>query len=203
LPEEKLPEEELSPENLSLEATEPFPPDLFRLPVPNRVFSEMPKMSDSALRCLLALVHLSFRFDPAESEWVRTEKWLTRSDVEDKCGLSSQGTRNGLEELEPLGWVRVDRSGRSHGYQLELEVPHQRFTYVPTALLEHASAIASGTELRVALAVLRGTWGWTSKRLFEIVRPVKNPYLEVQRWTLNQSFSELQVGTSHERPLYE
>ena len=42
-----------------------------------------------------------------------------------------------------------------------------------------------------------------AKRLFEIVRPVKNPCLEVQRWTLNQSFSELQAGTSHERPLHE
>jgi hypothetical protein len=160
---ENLPKEELSPEKLSLSATEPFPPNLFRVPVPNRVFSEMPDMSDSALRCLLALIHQSFRFDPAESEWVHGGDRFTRMGVEEECGLSSQGTRDGLSELESIGWVQVDRSGRSHQYQLTLKVPAERFTYVPTALLEGASAIDSGTELRVVLAVLRGTWGWTCK----------------------------------------
>jgi hypothetical protein len=131
--------------------------------VPNKVFDQMPEMSDSGLRCLLALIHLSFRFDPAKGEWVHTEKWLTRSDVEEACGLSSQGTRNGITELKSIGWVSTDRSGRSHQFRLEIEVPARRFTYVPTALLGRASGIGSGTELRVALAVLRGTWGWTCK----------------------------------------
>jgi len=162
---EKSPESAngLSPESHSLDATEPFPPGLFRVPVPNAVFSEMPEMSDSALRGLLALIHLSFRFDPAESDWVHSEDGFARSDVEDECGLSSQGTRNGLSELESIGWVRIDRSGRRHRFRLSLEVPTERFTYVPTALLERISDIDSGTELRVALAVLRGSWGWTCK----------------------------------------
>jgi hypothetical protein len=163
LPEEKLPEEELSPEKLSLEATEPFPPDLFRVPVPNTVFSEMPEMSDSALRCLLALIHLSFRFDPAEDTWVHAGEWLSRSDVETECGLSCQGTRNGLSELENKGWTDVDRSGQGYRHRLTLSVPDRRFTYVPTALLEGASELASATELRVVLAVLRETWGWTDR----------------------------------------
>jgi hypothetical protein len=123
----------------------------------------MPSTTDSALRCLLALIHLSFRFDPAAGKWVHSGDWLTRSDIEDACGLSDQGTRNGLGELESMGWVKADRHGRSHGYQLALEVPSQEFTYIPTALLENANRIGSGTELRVVLAVLRGTWGWTSK----------------------------------------
>jgi len=63
---DELSSEELPLEELSLDATEPFPPGLFRVPVPDAVFAEMPDLSDSALRCLLALVHLSFRFDPAE-----------------------------------------------------------------------------------------------------------------------------------------
>jgi hypothetical protein len=168
LPKEKLPEEELSPEKLSreeisLDATEPFPPDLFRLPVPNKVFSEMPSVSDSALRCLLALIHLSFRFDPAEDTWVHAGEWLSRSDVETECGLSCQGTRNGLSELENKGWTDVDRSGQGYRHRLALPVPDRRFTYVPTALLEGASELASATELRVVLAVLRGTWGWTDR----------------------------------------
>jgi hypothetical protein len=157
---------ENSPESaewLSLDATEPFPNDLFRVPVPNAVFGRMPEMSDSALRCLLALVHRSFRFDPAEGEWVHPGDWFNRSDVEDECGLSNQGTRDGLNELESVGWVRADRSGRTHWFQLALEVPSQQFTYVPTALLEDASGIGSGTALRVVLAVLRETWGWTGK----------------------------------------
>jgi hypothetical protein len=152
-----------------MDATEPFPPGLFRVPVPDAVFAKMPELSDSALRCLLALVHLSFRFDPAESTWVRPKRQFSRSDIEEASGLSDQGARNGLSELESLGWADVDRGGRSHQYQLLLEVPDRRFTYVPTVLLERAtlkgtSGIGSGTELRVVLAVLRRTWGWTCRR---------------------------------------
>ncbi|WP_103017700.1 hypothetical protein [Salinibacter ruber] len=175
LPSEELPSEELSPEELppgelspgklSLDATEPFPPGLFRVPIPNAVFGRMPEMSDSALRCLLALIHLSFRFDPAEGEWTSAEGWLSRSDVEAASGLSGQGTRNGLSELESIGWACVDRSGRSYHYQLALGVPTARFTQVPTALLDKLPALDTGTDLRVVLAVLRGTWGWTSKEM--------------------------------------
>ncbi|MFB6280376.1 MAG: hypothetical protein ABEK75_12790 [Salinibacter sp.] len=121
-------------------------------------------MSDSALRCLLALIHLSFRFDPTEGEWTHPGDWFTRSDVEAECGLSDQGTRNGLDELESTGWVRADRTGQSHQYQLTLEVPNKRFTYVPTALLEDVGDVGSSTQLRVVLAVLRRTWGWTHRK---------------------------------------
>lgn len=152
-----------STEWLSLEATEPFPPDLFRVPVPNAVFARMPELSDSALRCLLALLHLSFRFDPVEDTWVHSGDWFARSDVEGECGLSNQGTRNGLAELESIGGLRVDRSARSHQYQLALDVPTEKFTYVPAALLENVGGINSATELRVILAVIRETWGWTCK----------------------------------------
>ncbi len=170
LPSEELPSEELSPEELSpgelsLDATEPFPPGLFRMPVPNAVFGRMPEMSDSALRCLLGLIHLSFRFDTAEGEWTSAEGWLSRSDVEAASGLSDQGTRNGLSELESIGWARADRSGQGYRYQLALGVPTARFTQVPTALLDRLSTFDTGAGLRVVLAVLRGTWGWTSKEM--------------------------------------
>ncbi|MCS3827540.1 hypothetical protein GGP85_003010 [Salinibacter ruber] len=122
-------------------------------------------MSDSALQCLLALIHLSFRFDPAEGKWTCTEDWLSRSDIEAASGLSDQGTRNGLSELESIGWARADRSGRSYHYQLALGVPTARFTQVPTALLDKLSTFDAGAGLRVVLAVLRGTWGWTSKEM--------------------------------------
>ncbi|MCS3632581.1 hypothetical protein GGP55_003199 [Salinibacter ruber] len=165
LPSEELSPEELSPRELSLDATEPFPPGLFRMPVPNAVFGRMPEMSDSALRCLLALIHLSFRFDPAEGEWTSAEGWLSRSDVEAASGLSDQGTRNGLSQLESIGWARADRSGQGYRYQLALGVPTARFTQVPTALLDKLPALDTGAGLRVVLAVLRGTWGWTSKEM--------------------------------------
>ena len=165
----QLPSGDPSSDELSLDATEPFPPGLFRVPIPNAVFAKMPDVSDSALRCLLALIHLSFRFEPEKSEWVCPKRQFSRGDIEEASGLSDQGARNGLSELESLGWIRIDRGGRSHQHQLLLDVPDQRFTYVPTALLEQAtlkgtSDIGSGTALRVILAILRRTWGWTSQR---------------------------------------
>jgi hypothetical protein len=146
------------------------------MPVPDRVFTEMPEMSDSALRSLLALARLSFRFDPEEGSWVKPGRSFTRAEIQSESGLSAQGTRNGLSELEEMGsqetgsqetgpetgYVSADRSGRGHEYELLISVPTSRYTYVPTALLEAASGIG-GTELRLVLAVLRGTWGWTAQ----------------------------------------
>ena len=150
-------------EGVDPEITEPFPPDLFRMPVPDRVFSEMPRLSDAALRCLLSLIQKSFRFDPEASTWTCPERSFSRQEIETATGLSSQGTRNGLEGLEEAGWAQVDRSGRSYSYALRMEVPTERYTYVPTTLLEKTSDLPSATALRALLAVLRATWGWTSK----------------------------------------
>lgn len=150
-------------EELSLEATEPFPPDLFRIPARDAFFREMPSLSDVALRSLLSLIHLSHRYDPAEERWIHTERWLSRSEIQEAAGVSSQGTRDGLNELVAEGWARMDREGRSHSYQLLLEVPDQRYTYIPTELLEKLDELGS-TELRVALVVLRNTWGWTETK---------------------------------------
>jgi len=141
----------------------PFPPDLFRMPVPDRVFSQMPSMSDAALRCLLSLIQKSFRFDPEASTWTCPERSFSRQEIETATGLSGQGTRNGLADLEEAGWADVDRSGQSYRYVLRMGVPNQRYTYVPTALLEKASDLSSATALRALLAVLRATWGWTRK----------------------------------------
>lgn len=167
-PDKSATEEDFSPSGAdtpfppdgSLNANEPFPEDLFRLPVPDWLFSEMVGVSDSALRSLLGLIRLSFRFDPADSTWVKPTRTFTRKEVECETGLSSQGARNGLSELEDAGHVSVDREGRSYQYQLETGVPTSRYTYVPTTFLEVASAL-SGTDLRLVLVVLRATWGWT------------------------------------------
>jgi len=150
-------------EELSLEATEPFPPDLFRIPARDAFFREMPSLSDVALRSLLSLIHLSHRYDPAEERWIHTERWLSRNEIQEAAGVSSQGTRDGLNELVAEGWARMDREGRSHSYQLLLEVPDRRYTYIPTELLEKLDELGS-MELRVALVVLRNTWGWTETK---------------------------------------
>jgi len=121
----------------------------------------MPEMSDTALRSLLALIHLSYRYDPVEGEWVLPERSFSRSTIQEAAGISSQGTRDGLAELEANGWIAIDRDRRSHQHQLLLQVPDRRYTYVPTALLDRIAAFGSTTELRVVLAVLRDTWGWT------------------------------------------
>ncbi len=152
------------PSSLDLEATEPFPPGLFRMPVPNRVFSDMPRLGDAALRCLLSLFRLSFRFDPGESQWTCPRTWLLRRDLQKETGLSDQGTRRGLSELTENGWAEADRSGQAYQWRLRASVPTKRFTYVPTSLLSRAPEFPTGAALRTALAVLRETWGWTHPR---------------------------------------
>jgi len=149
------------PPDLSPEAAEPFPDGFVRLPFPDALIEAMPRLSDSAFRALIALIRLSFRFDPEASTWVCPDRTFSRAAVEAECGLSGQGTRNGLEELESEGYVSIDRSGQGFEYTLEIGVPSSRFTYVPTDLLEEASSL-SGTELRLIFAVLRATWGWTT-----------------------------------------
>jgi hypothetical protein len=151
-----------APPDLSSEITEPFPEGFVRLPVPDSLFRDMRGLSDSAFRALLGLVRLSFRFDPEASQWVCPDRTFSRADIQAECGLSGQGTRNGLQELESEGYVSVDRSGRSYEHALEVGVPSCRFTYVPTDLFEEAPRL-TGTELRLVLAVLRATWGWTEK----------------------------------------
>ena len=150
-------------EGIGTQPTAPFPPGLFRLPVPDRLFWKMPEMSDAALRSLLALVHLSWHFDPADGTWVHSEDAFLRAEVEAAAGLSDEGTRQGLSELAEMGWVVAEASGRSHRHQLQLSVPTRRFTYLPTALLTSTGQPSSGTALRVLLAVFRETWGWTQK----------------------------------------
>jgi len=178
-------------EGVDPEITEPFPPDLFRMPVPDRVFSEMPSMSDAALRCLLALIRESFRFDPEASTWMCPERSFSRQEIETATGLSDQGTRNGLADLEEAGWADVDRSGQSYRYALRIGVPSQRYTYVPTALLEEVSDLPSATALRVLLAVLRATWGWTS----EEQRSDETASQTAQEQTVHQRWAELATST--------
>ena len=131
------------------------------MPVPDSVFGDMRVMSDSALRALLGLIRLSFRFDPEECQWVKPGRTFSRAAIQAECGLSGQGTRNGLDELESEGYVSIDRSGRGYEHRLLVGVPSSCYTYVPTDLFEEASGLA-GTELRFVFAVLRATWGWTT-----------------------------------------
>lgn len=157
------------------EATVPFPPGLFRMPVPNRLFGDMPRLGDAALRCLLGLFRLSFRFDPKESHWTCPETWLPRRDLQEETGLSDEGTRKGLSELTEEGWAEVDRGGQAHQWRLRASVPTKRFTYVPTGLLSRASELPTGAALRTALAVLRETWGWTHARGSASTGPTEAP----------------------------
>ena len=178
-------------EGVDPEIMEPFPPDLFRMPVPDRVFSEMPSMSDAALRCLLALIRESFRFDPEASTWTCSERSFSRQEIETATGLSDQGTRNGLADLEEAGWAQVDRSGRSYSYALRMEVPTERYTYVPTTLPEKAPGLPSATALRALLAVLRATWGWTSKEQ----RSGETASQTAQKQTVHQRWAALPTST--------
>ncbi len=134
------------------------------MPVPNRVFSRMPRLTDSALRCLLALIGKSWRFDPEASTWTDTGKSLRRAAVQEATGLSSQGTRNGLSRLGEIGWVERSRPGRAYRYRLALEVPTRRFTYLPSGLPGKAASFESATALRTLLAIFRATWGWAFRK---------------------------------------
>ena len=138
--------------------TEPFPEGMFRIPVPDEVFSDLDEMKTSALRVLLVLIRKSFRFE--DRCWVSSGKSFTTQDLETSCSLSRGGIRLGLSHLEDLGYVTADRSGHAHHFCLDLEVPQSRFTYLPVLLFRHTRDL-TGPQLRLLLVVLRATWGWT------------------------------------------
>jgi len=153
----------------SLDATEPFPDALWRMPVPNRVFDRRPELSEAAFRVALAVCHLAARFVPAAQaspgdarHWTIPERTFTRRDVDEAAGLSDTATRAALKELEAIGWVSVCTEGRAHRYAWLLDVPTERFTQVPTRLLERLPDLPTGTAFDVLWQVLRATWGWTS-----------------------------------------
>jgi hypothetical protein len=168
-----------SPTDSPLNVTERFPEGLYRIPIPDRVFSEMSGLSDSALRGLFGLISLSWEFRPGDSQsdrsrsegpvpevqtsgggWVSTGRWLNRAQVQEVSGLSAEGTRQGLSELREVGWAEVSRSGKAHLHRITLEVPAQRYTYLPVALLQQTGRLPSGAALRALLVVFRSTWGW-------------------------------------------
>ena len=138
--------------------TEPFPEGMFRVPVPDQVFSDLAGMKTSALRVLLVLIRKTFRFE--DRTWISSGESFTTQDLKPFCKLSRGGIRLGLSHLEDLGYVTADRSGHAHHFCLDLEVPESRFTYLPVLLFPHIGDL-SGPELRLLLIVLRATWGWT------------------------------------------
>ena len=56
------------------------------MPIPDAVFAAMPRLSDSALRALLGLIRLSFRFDPEERQWVKPGRTFSRAAIQAECG---------------------------------------------------------------------------------------------------------------------
>lgn len=129
-------------------------------------------LSDSALRALLALIQSDFQWTFREACWTSSGRFFLRAAVQKRSGLSSQGVRNGLTELESKGLVSVDRSGRSYEYRLELDVPTSCYTYVPASRIDEAQK-RSGTELRLDLVLFRILWGWTDS---------SGDQLEHRRW---------------------
>lgn len=144
-------------------ATEAFPENIFRVPVPNRVFSglgDKEALPGTALKALLACIALSFRFH--DGSWSRPDRALTTSEIASASGLSGQGTRDGLSVLADRGLVKTASSGGRFEHTLQLDPPTRRYTYLPISLLSDVADLGlTDTSLRVLLIVFHRTWGHT------------------------------------------
>jgi hypothetical protein len=147
-----------------LDAEAEFPDELFRLPIPNEVFSRTDELSGPAVRILLVLIHEAYSYHPLRG-WESSPRYLSSTEIR-------KATRSGLamspatfaraaRELDAARLVRL-RGGGTQGRALELrlylDAPERRFTWIPAALIK-AHGFFSHSALLVLLQVYAETWG--------------------------------------------
>jgi len=139
-----------------------FPDEVFRAPVPDAVFSSLDDLSGCAARLCLVLMEAAYSYDPDAGQWRASPKYWAAPQLDARAdmGMSNESVRRAAKELERRGWVDVQDVGGRAVYRWALDVPRERYTPVPVALMrEHARL--SHSAVVVLLAVYRVTWGWT------------------------------------------
>ena len=144
---------------------EPFPSDLTRIPVPDRVMDRLDGLSGCAARLCLLMIRASYSWVADLEQYRASSRRFTAREIEEEAGglgMSRESLRRAAEELEARGWVNCRRrEGRATTYRWTLSVPQARYTPVPAPLL-HAHQALSHSALTLLLCVLRATWGWTT-----------------------------------------
>lgn len=149
--------------------TDPFPPDLFRLPVPNEVFKR--DLSGAATRLLLVVMREAWGYDPDAGEWVASPRWIELSDLEDatrsELRMSRATLSRAARELEESRLLALQGGGDSRApleLRCRVSVPDERFTWLPVELIE-AHQFFSHSALLVLLHVYHATWGRTTSEV--------------------------------------
>lgn len=145
---------------------EPFPADLTRVPVPDRVLDSLDELSGCAVRLCLLMTRASYSWVEELGEFRASSRWFTTEEIEEEAGglgMSRESLRRAAGELAGRGWIaRRKREGCATAYRWRLSVPRSRYTPVPAPLL-HAHQRFSHSALTLLLCALRATWGWTAR----------------------------------------
>ena len=145
---------------------EPFPSDLTRIPVPDRVMDRLDGLSGCAARLCLLMIRASYSWVADLGQFRASSRRFTAREIEEEAGglgMSRESLRGAAEELEARGWIDCRRrEGRATTYRWTLSVPQARYTPVPAPLF-HAHQALSHSALTLLLCVLRATWGWTTR----------------------------------------
>jgi len=144
---------------------EPFPSDLTRIPVPDRVMDRLDELSGCATRLCLLMIRASYSWAEELGQFRASSRRFAAREIEEEAGglgMSPESLRRAAKELEARGWVDCRRmEGRATTYRWTLSVPQARYTPVPAPLL-HAHQVLSHSALTLLLCTLRATWGWTA-----------------------------------------
>jgi hypothetical protein len=184
---------------------EPFPADLTRIPIPDRVLDSLDELSGCAVRLCLLMIRASYSWAEGLGRFRASSRWYQVEEIKDQAGglgMHPRSLRNAADELEKRGWIER-REGRPVAYRWRLSVPKSRYTPVPAPLL-HAHQGLSHSALTVLLCALRATWGWTAedgdvlkhRRAAELSAPELEKMAGLSRPTVRSAQDELRARSA-------
>jgi len=199
---------------------EPFPADLTRIPVPDRVLDVLDELTGCEGRLCLLMIRASYSWVEDLGEFRASSRWFTARQIGEEAGgigMSKESLRQAADTLAERGWIEQRMSeGEATAYRWSLSVPQDRYTPIPAPLL-HAHQGISHSALTLLLSVFRATWGWTKKedgtlkyrRAAELSTSDLEAMTGLSRPTLRSAAEELEaksalhVGRRHRGAPYE
>jgi len=139
---------------------EPFPDEVYCIPIPNQSFQDVKGLSGVATRLLFLLSGVAYSYDEGEKTWTTSPRHWTRENLRNAFGsvsLSGSSFQRAARELEERGVVDRSAVGQATGLRL-LRGHSDGHVCLPYPLLRVLSRL-SHAAVKVLFCTVRETWG--------------------------------------------